>query len=129
MGIMGLTVEELITELEKYDENKKVRVLFGMPTPILWLSHQDMMIDTDYEEGCTIFTSDEIDEDIRPDKRIDTVGDLLWHLQFYKKDAIVCNYDLECCSTTIQEVSDKVTDAEGNIVDMVFLINLVHIVG
>ena len=58
---MGLTVEELIRELKKYDETKKVRVLFGMPTPILWLSHQDMMFGMDYEEGCTIFTSDEID--------------------------------------------------------------------
>ena len=127
---MALTVDELITELKKYDENKKVRVLFGMPTPILWLSHEECMFGFDWDEGCTIFTSDEIKSEFNDSERLETVGDLLWHLQFFKKDAPVGNHDLCGCSSYIEEVSDEIKDLNGEIVsDTVFLINFAHMVG
>ena len=125
---MALSIGEIINKLEQYDGNKQVRVLFGLPTPILWLSHEDKMFDGwDYTEGCTIYTSDDIE--IRELDRIETVSDLLWHLQFFKKDGLVCNCDLDSCNSYIEEVTDEVTDAEGNIVDTVFLIPFAHIVG
>ena len=121
---MGLIVKELINELEKYDENKKVRVLFGMPTPILWLSHEQNNVLMD---GCVLVTSDEID--LHEFDRIETVGELLWNLQFFNKEVTVWNNPLESCWSAICEVCDGVKDAEGNIIDMVFLINYAHKIG
>ena len=121
---MGLKVNELISELEKYDKNKKVRVLFGMPTPILWLSHDDH---NELKEGCVLVTSN--DMELHEFDRIETVEELLWNLQFFNKDVTVWNNGLGSCWSSICEVCDDVKDAEGNIIDMVFLINYAHMIG
>ena len=125
---MGLCVEDLIDGLKKYDENKKVRILFGVPSQILWIGHED--IDYDFDEGCVLVTSDEIQDKLPELMKIDTVRDLLWHLQFFKKDLLVWHNDLESVSTTIQEISDEVKDENGELVeDTVFLINFCHCLG
>ena len=121
---MGLSVKRLISELNKYNENKKVRILFGMPTPILWLSHDEH---NQLKNGCVLVTSDEIN--LSKTDRIETVGELLWHLQFFKSDALVWNTNLNGCWCTICEVSDEIKDAEGNFIDIVFLINFAHMIG
>lgn len=123
---MGLCVEELIKGLKKYDENKKVRILFGVSTQILWIGHED--IDYDLDEGCVLVTYEEIKDELPELMRIDTVKDLLWHLQFFKKDLLVWHNDLGAISTTIQGISDEVKDENGELVeDTVFLINFCHL--
>ena len=123
---MTLTVKELKDELSKFDGNKQVRVLFGMPTPILWLSHEDKVIG-ECMEGCTLYTDDYIE--LSAIDRIEYVYELLWHLQFFDDDLLVGNCDISSCNSYIEEVSDEVKDAEGNVVDTVFLINFAHMVG
>lgn len=125
---MGLCVSELKKDLKKYNKDKKVRILFGTPLQILWIGHEDL--DYCYDEGCVLITCENIESNLPDLLKIDTVSDLLWHLQFFKDDLLVWHNDLDSVSTTIQEVSDKVTDENKNIIeDTVFLINFCHVLG
>lgn len=123
-----MKVKDLKYYLKKYPRDYYVSILLGTPSWIYDIKKEDD-VDTVYDLHC--LPSYDYNYDLQNNIReyYDTVGKLYDKLLECDEDNLLMMNE-EGLGSSLSEVSDKVTNEEGElIINTVFIIPLIHLVG